>query len=364
MKSRRKKRLLAMVLCVVMILSLSISVMAEGGATASDGTESEAMLMSDGTESPETTTETTPEPTTEPTPEVTAEPTPEVTQTPEATPEVTPEPVTTTPTPTPETAQEDSETVQTDVTTDESQTSDAQNMETQDTTPDSEQVQTVQPYESSYEDNDVVIRVSAEAGIVPEGAVLSVTPIVKRDVTDDMTDEEKAQVEAVNAQYDLTEKKLTEDSQAKEETMEGFLAYDISFLVDGVEVEPSGDVNVTMEFKQAALPEGVSEDAEVSVKHLKEEAAAVDGVVVEDMAEKASVQTTDAAAVEKVELRAESFSTYTVTWSTNSRRVNITAHYGYLGQGDAFTEFSSDATKQIPNNKITCLLYTSPSPRD
>lgn len=319
MKSRRKKRLLAMVLCVVMILSLSISVMAEGGATASDGTESEAMLLSDGAESSETITEPTPEPT--------AEPTPEVTQTPEATPEVTPEPVTTTPTPTPETVQEDSETVQTDVTTDESQTSDVQNVETQSVTPDSEPVQAVQPYESSYEDNDVVIRVSAEAGIVPEGAVLSVTPIVKRDVTDDMTDEEKAQVEAVNAQYDLTEKKLTEDSEAKEETMEGFLAYDISFLVDGVEVEPSGDVNVTMEFKQAALPEGVSEDAEVSVKHLKEEAAAVDGVVVEDMAEKASVQTTDAAAVEKVELTANSFSTFTIIWGNwNSGRM-VTVHY-------------------------------------
>ena len=319
MKSRRKKRLLAMVLCVVMILSLSISVMAEGSATASDGTESEAMLLSDGAESSETTTEPTPEPT--------AEPTPEVTQTPEATPEVTPEPVTTTPTPIPETVQEDGETVQTDVTTDESQTSDAQNMETEDTTPDSEQVQTVQPYESSYEDNDVVIRVSAEAGIVPDGAVLSVTPIVKRDVTDDMSEEEKAQVEAVNAQYDLTEKKLIEDSEANEETMEGFLAYDISFLVDGVEVEPSGDVNVTMEFKQAALPEGVSEDASISVKHLKEEAAAVDGVVVEDMAEKASVQTTNAAAVEKVELTAESFSTFTIIWGDRWEERNATVHY-------------------------------------
>ena len=341
MKSRRKKRLLAMVLCVVMILSLSISVMAEGSATASDGTESEAMLLSDGTGASETTTEPTPEPT--------AEPTPEVTQTPEATPEVTPKPVATTPTPTPEAVQGNGGTVQTDVMTDESQTSDVQNVETQSVTPDSEPVQAVQPYESSYEDNDVVIRVSAEAGIVPEGAVLSVTPIVKRDVTDDMTDEEKAQVEAVNAQYDLTEKKLTEDSEAKEETMEGFLAYDISFLVNGVEVEPSGDVNVTMEFKQAALPEGVSEDAEVSVKHLKEEAAAVDGVVVEDMAEKARVQTTDAAAVEKVELTAESFSTYTVTWVRGYRQVKITAHYGYLSQGNAFVEFDAEAKDKIPN---------------
>lgn len=169
-------------------------------------------------------------------------------------------------------------------------------------------------YKDKYEDDSIIISVSAEPGIVPEGAQLSVTPIEKTEITNDMTAEEKAEAEKINDQYDLTEKKLTEDSEKNEETMEGFLAYDISFLVDGVEVEPSGDVNVTMEFKQAALPEGVSEDAEVSVKHLKEEAAAVDGVVVEDMAEKASVQTTDAAAVEKVELTAESFSIFTIGW--------------------------------------------------
>ena len=170
-------------------------------------------------------------------------------------------------------------------------------------------------FKGKYEDDSIIISVSAEPGIVPEGAQLSVTPIEKTEITNDMTDEEKAEAEQINAQYDLTEKKLTEDSEKNEETMEGFLAYDISFIVNGVEVEPTGDVKVTMDFKEAAIPEGVSEDSEVSVKHLKEDKTAEDGVVVEDMATKASVQTTSQAEVEKVELTAESFSTFTITWS-------------------------------------------------
>ena len=179
----------------------------------------------------------------------------------------------------------------------------------------------VQPsaYEGKYEDDSVIISVSAEPGIVPEGAQLSVTPIEKTEITNDMTAEEAAEAEQINAQYDLTEKKLTEDSEKNEETMEGFLAYDISFIVNGVEVEPSGDVKVTMDFKQAAIPEGVSEDAEISVKHLKEDVTAEDGVVVEDMDLKSNIQTTVQAEVQKVELTAESFSIFTITWENSSR---------------------------------------------
>ena len=187
-----------------------------------------------------------------------------------------------------------------------------------------------QPYSEKYEDDTIKISVSAEAGIVPEGAKLSVTPIEKTEITDDMTAEEKAEAEKINDQYDLTEKKLNEDSEENEETMEGFLAYDISFLVNGEEVEPSGDVNVVMEFREAAIPEGVSEDAEVTVKHLKEDETAEDGVVVEDMADKAEVQTTEKAEVEKVELTADSFSVYTINWSYDMRGNSYTVKFHYV----------------------------------
>ena len=170
--------------------------------------------------------------------------------------------------------------------------------------------------ELTYEDDSVTVTVSADqAGIIPDGAELSVTPITKTEITDDMSKEEKAQAEEINAQYDFTEEQLQKDSEENDTTMEGFLAYDICFLVDGEEVEPSGDVKVVIDFKEAAVPEGVSEDAEVTVKHLKEDESAEDGVVVEDMTEAASVETTEAAEVQKVELVAKSFSIYTIQWT-------------------------------------------------
>ena len=168
-------------------------------------------------------------------------------------------------------------------------------------------------------------------------------------------EEDKAKAEEINAQYDLTEKKLNEDSAENEETMEGFLAYDISFLVNGEEVEPSGDVKVVMDFKEAAIPEGVSEDAAVAVKHLKEDENAEDGVVVEDMAEKADVQTTDKAEVEKVELTAESFSIYTIEWS-NGRELTVqvvNTNGTPIGDNGTVTLSGTEATVEEIASQIT-----------
>ena len=210
-----------------------------------------------------------------------------------------------------------------------------------------------QAYDETWEDEDgqVSIHVTADAGVIPRGAELSVTPITKTEITDDMSEEEKAQAEEINDQYDFTEEKLKEDSEENEEVMEGFLAYDICFLLEGEEVEPCGDVRVVIDFKEAAIPEGVSEDAAVSVKHLKDNETAKDGVVVEDMAEKAEVQTTDKAEVEKVELTTDSFSTYTVTWHKtkdgDEYPVQITSHYGYLDQNSTFVEFEYE-DKKLP----------------
>ena len=206
--------------------------------------------------------------------------------------------------------------------------------------------------ELTYEDDSVTVTVSADqAGIIPDGAELSVTPITKTEITDDMSKEEKAQAEEINAQYDFTEEQLQKDSEENATTMEGFLAYDICFLVDGEEIEPSGDVKVVMDFKEAAVPEGVSEDAEVTVKHLKEDETAEDGVVVENMAEKAEVQTTDTAAVEKVELTAESFSTFTITWNYDwfdSLTVNV--NYVYVDADGNYQKFEEKDVPDFPTD--------------
>lgn len=178
-------------------------------------------------------------------------------------------------------------------------------------------------YENSYEDDTIVIHVRAGEGVVPEGAELSVTPIEQKEVTSDMTEEEAAEAEKVNEQYELTNQKLQEESEKKQETLEGFLAYDICFIVDGEEVEPSGDVKVTMDFKEATKPEGVSENAVVAVKHLKSDDKSEDGIKVEDLTAEDTttiVTAEEDISVEKVELVTDSFSVFIIT-------------YNYMGQG-------------------------------
>ena len=134
----------------------------------------------------------------------------------------------------------------------------------------------------------------------------------------------------------------------------GFLAYDICFLVDGKEVEPSGDVKVVMDFKEAAVPEGVSEDAEVTVKHLKEDESAEDGVVVEDMTEAASVETTEKAAVQKVELVAESFSVFTVQWNGKSLGIRVVDSNGtpYPGMSEGENDYNLNNQSKIDVDEI------------
>lgn len=174
-------------------------------------------------------------------------------------------------------------------------------------------------YEASYKDDMGTIHVAAGEGAIPEGAELSVKKIEPVMTTADLDDEEAVVAKEINDQYELTAKKLQEESEKNNTTLEGFLAYDISFQVDGVEVEPNGPVKVTMHFDEAVKPEAVSENATVAVNHLKEDATAEDGVVVEDLTEKEATTITTTAeedvAVEKVELVTGSFSTFAISWA-------------------------------------------------
>ena len=181
----------------------------------------------------------------------------------------------------------------------------------------------------TYEDDQVKVTVdAAEEGNIPQGASLSVTPIVKKEITDSMTEEEKQEVQTMNDQYDQTEKKLQEKADEELYNMAGFLAYDISFTdAEGNKLEPNGDVKVSMEYKEAEIPEEARKAKEdqtedqtldVTVMHLEEdEEGQVKEVkdLVADENETASVQTTDAKEVEKAEFVTDSFSTFTITWS-------------------------------------------------
>lgn len=182
-----------------------------------------------------------------------------------------------------------------------------------------------------YEDDQVKVHVTAsEEGIIPDHASLKVVPLVKQEVTNEMTDEQKQEVEAINKKYDEAEKKLTEKAEKEAYDIAGFLAYDISLVdADGNKVEPNGDVKVTMDYKQSVIAEDAVQtvndtegidstaDLNVTVMHLEEdEKGNVKNVVdmVADENEEANIKTTDEQSVQKAEFVSDSFSVFTLTW--------------------------------------------------
>ena len=234
MKSRVKKRVIALMLCMVMVLSSGISTLAEGDAGTPEATEEVSSTNDESAVNTEPDTAVAEESQSRSNTAVETETAAEENapaeaeaqpKTAEAAPAENTEEDAAAQTPVEETQTEETkdnaadaqsteqsaengEAVQEETTTPETENETAQNTET-----------APQPYEGKYEDDTIKITVNAEAGIVPEGAELSVTPIEKTEITDDMTAEEKAEAEKINDQYDLTEKKLNEDSEENEETM-------------------------------------------------------------------------------------------------------------------------------------------------
>lgn len=193
-----------------------------------------------------------------------------------------------------------------------------------------------------YEDDQVKVHVTAsEEGIIPDHASLKVVPLVKQEVTNEMTDEQKQEVEAINKKYDEAEKKLTEKAEKEAYDIAGFLAYDISLVdADGNKVEPNGDVKVTMDYKQPVIADeavqaventdGIEStaDLDVTVMHLEEdEQGQVKDVVdmVADENAEANLETTDDQNVQKAEFVSDSFSTFTLTWKNSNGDSTATA---------------------------------------
>ena len=157
----------------------------------------------------------------------------------------------------------------------------------------------------TYEDDNVVINVSAiKEDAIPEGTSLQVTPIEKG-----------------SDSYTEVEKHLNESAEEKTYSIAGFFAYDISLIdLDNNEIEPDGNVRVTMNYKNEVLPEEVSGDAsslDVTVVHLEENATGTEKKVVDMVAdenEEASVETDSKAKVSRAEFITDDFSEYAIAW--------------------------------------------------
>lgn len=158
--------------------------------------------------------------------------------------------------------------------------------------------------EFTYEDEQVTVKaVLSEAGILPRGAVLKAEPV-----------EDKAKLKEVKTQL--------EEQAGEDESIDGFLAYDIRFEKDGQEIEPNGQVNVSMNFKEAVKPEMKvqTEKAEDETTEEKTEDVALyhfkeigDKVNVEKIDDAKLGQNSDTQ-VSAAEFTVDSFSIFALTW--------------------------------------------------
>lgn len=207
-----------------------------------------------------------------------------------------------------------------------------------------------------YEDDQVKVHVTAsEEGIIPDHASLKVVPLVKQEVTNEMTDEQKQEVEAINKKYDEAEKKLTEKAEKEAYDIAGFLAYDISLVdADGNKVEPNGDVKVTMDYKQPVIAEDAvqtvndtewlnsTKDLDVTVLHLEEDnkgkVTDVVDMTAEDTNGDAEINTTSENEIQKVTITTNSFSTFAIAYNNYSVNVKYVDKNGADISSDQFTQ--------------------------
>ena len=268
MKNKGKMRILALVLCMVVMLSNSSFIFASGetetAAAAPETTavtpEPEVSAASELAELP--TPEPTAEPTEAPTPEPTAEPTPEASAAPEPTEVPTPE-VSAAPEPTAEPTPEASAAPEpTEVPTPEASASptpaaeqDIGSEESAAVTPTPEAEP--EPDGSSEEIvlegscGDTTVILSGPASSFPEGTELSIL------VQEPAEEDQEVIEEAV-------------EKQAEEQEMEvkSYTALDIRLLSNGEEIQPLGPVSV--KFQQPEQQERTAEETSTQVLHVDE----------------------------------------------------------------------------------------------
>lgn len=346
MRSKMTKKLIAFLLCMVLVICNSVSIFADTPAPEAVSTQ---QAKETKTAAPEVETTTKKEETTEATTEAAEETTTETKEkATEATTEAAEEASTTE-------VKEDKTEATTEATATEgkkeetSGTSEENKKENKEATTTEGKEETA-PTELTFENEDVKVTVSANTeNAIPVGAKLRVTSILEKD-------EETAE------QYKEVVKELEAKSEKEEYAIAGFLAYDITFIdADGNKIEPSGEVKVSMEYQKETIPAEIKDedflaDTNVTVMHLEEdEKGQVKEVV--DMAQNDQLKKMDATEkkeVQTAEFVTDSFSAFTLTWIydewyANNREISVTVNYKIFENGEYkdLTVDVSDLSKEL-----------------
>ena len=355
MKSKMKKKLIAFMLCMVLVICNSVSILADTPAPETKTTqqvketktvkeekaseESKTAAKESGT-SEQSEEEKAPEvKTTEKKKETTKATTESKKATTEVAEETTTEGKEDKTEATTEAAEETSTTEEKKETSDSSEEDKKENKEATTT----EGKEETAPTELTFENDDVIVTVSEVAeGAIPEGAELKVVPILKDDTE-------------TKEQYTEVEKQIQEKAESNGTQIKGFLAYDISFVdKNGNKKEPNGEVKVSIDYRDEILPAGLEKNqainTEPTILHLEEDE---DGNVKEvvDMNETNQVESMelgDSQQVKKVELTTTSFSVYTITWEEDTLKIQVVDSSGKtLGSNVGGKEYNWDKQNSI-----------------
>ena len=223
--------------------------------------------------------------------------------------------------------------------------------------------------EFTEELSNMTVHAYAEEGILPDGVQMKVTELSQD--KQDTAEQYKKAVQALNDH---------------EVSYDGMLAVDISFInEEGEEIEPDGEVQVSIQMKKDALPEDVDLGT-VEVHHLKElDAETVIPEAVADGADKTdgTVQSAEDAVVAleeegvpEEEIKAavdedaaavamfsvDGFSTFTITWGRNnwSNYFKITVKYVDENGREIDTSVQVEdktISSSFPNNQINLDEY-------
>ena len=176
-------------------------------------------------------------------------------------------------------------------------------------------------FEESINVNGIIITVTAQKGVLPEGATLKVTQITE--------EEELVALSQAADKADGLDVKSEEET--KEDIQEGFYAFDIKILdKEGVEVQPDeskGSVTVTFSNPD---PEQF-ETEELSVYHMDEASGE---------AENLDAQAKEAS--EEVEAETDSFSPFILRATNNNNQVTLYAGGGTINSTSWEQEVSED----------------------
>lgn len=156
----------------------------------------------------------------------------------------------------------------------------------------------------------IIVKAWVNNGVLPEDAELVVTKL-----------DEENNAEQYQSAVEALEQAGTQYG--------GMMALDITFQNEaGEEIEPDGNVQVSIEMNKDALPEDVDPDM-MSVQHLKE---AETGIEVQTVADSTADTNGTVEATEDATIAAafevESFSTFTITWTDWwGEYFKVTVHY-------------------------------------